>query len=460
MGAEEARQDPNKMMDTFTLNSHYAMTLFDYGADYSFVFTTFTPLLDIEPSNLGFSYEIEIASGQLVEINKVIRGCKLKIEGHIFDIDLIPFGHESFDVIVEMDWLSRHKAEIGYHEKVVWIPLLKDEILRVLEERPEQKVRHSKSEKVKEHKLKDIVVVRKFFESNADHEIPLSFGAAGMEELSSQLRELQDKGFILPSLSPWGAPVLFVKKKNGSFKMCIDYKELNKLTIKNYYPLPRIDDLFDQFQGLRYFSKIDLRTKEKQEIHLGLILELLKKEKLYAKFSKCEFWLQEVQFLRHVINGDSLHVDSSEIEAVKNWEAPRTLSEICSFLRLVGYYRRFIDNFSNLAKPLTILTQKHLEYIWGEEQEREFQTMKDKLCNAHVLALPDRLENFIVYRDASGLGLSCVQMQRGKVIAYASRQLKIHEKNYTTHDSELGALVFALKIWRHYFYGKNSVCWD
>ncbi|GJV39476.1 putative reverse transcriptase domain-containing protein [Tanacetum coccineum] len=162
MGAEEARQDPNIMTGTFTLNNHYATTVFNFGADYSFVSTTFIPLLDIEPSDLGFSYEIEIASGQLVEINKVIRGCKLEIEGHTFDIDLIPFGQGSFDVIVGMDWLSRHKAEIICHEKVVRIPLPHDEMLRVLGEKPEEKVRCLMSAKTEEQKLKDIVIVRNF----------------------------------------------------------------------------------------------------------------------------------------------------------------------------------------------------------------------------------------------------------------------------------------------------------
>ncbi|GKC56125.1 putative reverse transcriptase domain-containing protein [Tanacetum coccineum] len=227
---------------------------------------------------------------------------------------------------------------------------------------------------------------------------PCRLTPSELEELSGQLKELQDKGFIRPSSSPWGALVLFVKKKDGSFRMCIDYKELNKLTIKNRYPLPRIDDLFDQLQGSQYFSKIDLRSRYYQlrvheddilktafrtryghfefivmpfgltnapatrKEHLGLVLELLKKERLFEKFSKCEFWLQEVQFLRHVINGDGIHVDPS-----------------------------------------------------------------------------------------------CVLMQRGKVIAYASRQLKIHVKNYTTHDLELEAIMFALKIWRHYLYRTKSV---
>ncbi|GJV80246.1 reverse transcriptase domain-containing protein [Tanacetum coccineum] len=231
------------------------------------------------------------------------------------------------------------------------------------------------------------------------------------------------------------APAIFMDPMN---QMCRPY--LDKFVIVF------IDDIL-------IYSK----TREEHEVHLGLILELLKEEKLYAKFSKCEFWLREVQFLRHVINGDGIHVNPNKIEAVKNLEAPRTPSEVRSFLGLAGYYHRFIENFSKIAKSLTVLTQKSKTYDWGEEQENAFQTLKDKLCNAPVLALLDGPEDFVVYCDASRLGLGYVLMQRGKVIAYASRQLKIHEKNYTTHDLELGAVVFALKIWRHYLYGTKSV---
>ncbi|GKC12267.1 reverse transcriptase domain-containing protein [Tanacetum coccineum] len=199
------------------------------------------------------------------------------------------------------------------------------------------------------------------------------------------------------------------------------------------------------------------KSKKEHDVHLRLVLELLKKEKLYAKFSKCEFWLQEVNFLGHIVNQNGIHVDPSKIEAVKNWKAPTTPSEIRSFLGLAGYYRRFIANFSKIAKPLTSLTQKNKKYEWGVEQEEAFQTLKSNLCDAPILSLPDGVEDFVVYCDASNQGLGCVLMQRGKVIAYASRQLKIHEKNYTTHDLELGAVVFALKTWRHYLYGTKSV---
>ncbi|GJW42375.1 putative reverse transcriptase domain-containing protein [Tanacetum coccineum] len=241
LGAEEARQDPNIVTGTFTLNNHLSTTLFDSGPDYSFVSTTFIPLLGLEPNELGFRYEIEIASGQLVEIDKVIKGCKLGIEGHVFDIDLIPFGHGSFDVILGMDWLSNYKAKIIFHEKVVRIPLPDGKVLRVLGQRPEEKARFLMGVKA--------VPVKLTPGATPVAKSPYRLEPSELEELSGQIKELQDKGFIRPSSSPWGAPILFVKKKDGSFRMCIDYRELNKLTVKNRYPLPRIDDLFDQLQG-------------------------------------------------------------------------------------------------------------------------------------------------------------------------------------------------------------------
>ncbi|GJZ45352.1 putative reverse transcriptase domain-containing protein [Tanacetum coccineum] len=318
-----------------------------------------------------------------------------------------------------MEWLSWHKAEILFYERVVRIPLPYGAMLIVLGEKPEEKVRYLMSAKTEEQKLKDIVVVRSFpkafpddlsglppsqeFEFRIDLipgampvvKSPYRLAPSEMEELSSQLRELQDKGFIEPSSSPWGAPVLFVKKKDGSFRMCIDYRELNKLTIKNRYPLPRIDDLFDPLQGSQYFSKIDLRSRYHQlRVHEDDIPKTTFRTRYgHFKFTVMPFGLTNApavfmdmmnRFLGHVINGDGIHVDPSKIEAVKNWEVPRTSSE-------------------------------------GEEQEDAFYILKDKLCNAPVLALPDGPEDFIVYCNASSLGLGCVLMQRGKVITYASK---------------------------------------
>ncbi|GJX07409.1 putative reverse transcriptase domain-containing protein [Tanacetum coccineum] len=172
------------------------------------------------------------------------------------------------------------------------------------------------------------------------------------------------------------------------------------------------------------------RNEKEHEEHLKTILEMLKKEELYAKFSKCEFWIHTVKFLGHVIDSSGIHVDPAKIEAVKNWASPTTPSEIRQFLGLAGYYRRFIEGFSKIAKPMTELTQKNQKFDWGEEQEEAFQLLKQKLCAAPILALPEGSDDFVVYCDASIKGLGAVLMQRMKVIAYASRQLKIHEKNY------------------------------
>nr|GEW33594.1 hypothetical protein [Tanacetum cinerariifolium] len=316
-----------------------ATTLFDSGAHYSFVFTNFIPLLDIEPSDLGFNYKIKIASGQLVEINKVIKCSKLEIDGHVFDINLIPFGSGRFDVIIGMDWLSDHKAEIICPEKVVRIPLLDGEVLRVLREKPKEKIRQLMSAKAKEKKQEELVVVRDF---------------------------LEDKGFIRSSSSPWGAPMLFVNKKDGFFRVCIDYRELNNLTVRNRYPLPKIDDLFDQLQRSQYFSKIYLRSEYHQlRVHEDDILKTaFRTRNGHFEFTIIPFGLT---------NAPSIHLELFKI-----------------------------------AKSLTVLTQKSKTFDWDEEQENAFQTLKDKLCNAPVLALPDGPEDFTIYCDASGLGLGCV----------------------------------------------------
>ncbi|GJW88608.1 putative nucleotidyltransferase, ribonuclease H, partial [Tanacetum coccineum] len=512
VNAMEAVQDPNVVTGTFSLNDHFVTILFDSGADFSFISTEFAPLLNVKPSIVNPGYVIEVADGKKVEVDRIIRDCKLELGGSLFSINLIPLGHGSFDVIVGMDWLSQHKAVIICHEKVVEIPVEDGRIIRVRGERAVGIAKALKSAKEDEPKLNDISVVREFKDvfpedlsglppqRQVEFRIDLVPGAtpvakspyrlapSEMQELSGQLQELQDKGFIRPSYSPWGAPVLFVKKKDGSLRMCIDYRELNKLTVKNRYPLPRIDDLFDQLQGARYFSKIDLRsgyhqlrvheddisktafrtryghfeftvmpfgltnapaifmdlmnrvckpfldkfvivsiddiliyskTKEDHEVHLGSVLELLRKEKLYAKFSKCEFWLQEVHFLGHVVNQNGIHVDPSKIEAVKNWKTPTTPSEIRSFLWI------------------SMVISDGLLQIFL------------KLIN-------------ITTCDSKGIRISEPRIRmcthaKSKVIAYASRQLKIHEKNYTTHDLELGAVVFALKTWRHYLYGTKSV---
>jgi hypothetical protein len=343
-------------------------------------------------------------------------------------------------------------------------------------------------------------------------------------ELMKQIEELIEKGFIHPSSSPWGAPVLFVNKKDGSRRMCVDYRSLNEVTIKNKYPLPQIEDLFDQMRGAKVFSKIDLRSgyhklkirtedipkttftagyglyvflvmsfgltnapayfmnlmnkvfmeyldqfvvvfvedilvysqnEEAHGNHLRLVLQKFRDNQLYAKFSKCDFWLKEVAFLGHIITNRGINVDPGKISEILNWKQPTDVSKIRSFLGLAGYYRRFIEGFSKIVKPLTSLLEKVKEFKWDEAWQKCFEELKERLTTAPVLIMPNIHKGFDVYCDASHLGLRCVLMQEGNVIAYASRQLRKHEKNCPTHDLELAAVVHALKIWRHYMIGNK-----
>ncbi|GKB75474.1 putative reverse transcriptase domain-containing protein, partial [Tanacetum coccineum] len=505
----EHNQGPNVVTGTFLLNNRYVTILFDSGADKSFVDVRFSHLLDIKPAKLNTSYEVELADGKVVCTNTVLKGCTLNLLDHLFDIDLMPIELGTFDVIIGMDWLVERDAVIVCGKKEVHVPYKNKTLvvksdsgasrLKVIScikarkyiERGSQLFLAQVTEKEPSKKqLQDVPVIRNFPEvfpddlpglpppRQVEFRIELVPGAAPvarapyrlapseLKELSDQLKELLEKGFIRPSSSPWGAPVLFVKKKEDDhLVMCIDYRELNKLTVKNRYPLPRIDDLFDQLNGLFFpsvYSKIDLRSgyhqlrireedipitafrtryghyefqvmpfgltnapavfmdlmnrvckpyldkfvivfiddiliysknKEEHEKHLKIILELLKKEQLYTKFSKYDFWLESVQFLGHVINNKGVLVDPCK-----------------------GYYRRFIEGFSLISKPLTKLTQKNKNFVWGTEEDEAFQTLKQKLCSAPILALPKGAKNFVVYCDASYKGYGAVLMQREKYI--------------------------------------------
>nr|GEX33845.1 reverse transcriptase domain-containing protein [Tanacetum cinerariifolium] len=359
VGTARTNRNSNVVTGTFLLNNRYASVLFDAGADRSFISTAFSSLIDIIPTTLDHVYDVELADGRIIWANTLIRGCTLNFLNHPFNINLMPIEMGSFDVIIEAE------------------------------------------DKSKEKRLKDVPIVQDFLEDlmgipptrQVEFQIDLVPGAAlvarapyrlapsEMKELSDQLKELADKGFIRPSSSPWGAPVLFVKKKDGSFRMCIDYRELNKLTVKNRYPLPRIDDLFDQLQGLSVYSNIDLRLGYHQQ---RVWEEDISKTAFRTRYKNYEF--QVIPF--GLTNAPAVFMD----------------------------------------------------------------LMNRKLCSAPILALPEGSEDFVVYNNASIKGLGAVLMQREKVIAYRTRQLKVYEKNYTTHDLELGGVVFALKIWRNYLY--------
>jgi hypothetical protein len=199
------------------------------------------------------------------------------------------------------------------------------------------------------------------------------------------------------------------------------------------------------------------KSTEEHEEHLRIVLQRLKDEQIYAKFSKYEFWLEKISFLGHVISKEGITMDPKKIEVVVNLERPINVHEIRNFLGLAWYYRRFVEWFSKLSSPLTALTKKNVHFEWTDDCEHNFQELKWRLVTAPILMRPFESGGFVIYSDASRKGLGCVLMQNGKVIAYASRQLKNHELNYPTHDLELATVVFALKIWRHHLYGEKSV---
>jgi hypothetical protein len=341
--------------------------------------------------------------------------------------------------------------------------------------------------------------------------------------LKAELDSLLEKGFIRPSASKWGSPALFVPKDRTQ-RLCVDYCTLNAVTIKNKYPLPRIDDLTDQLRQPKFFSKIDLRsgyhqmkirpedihkttfvtrygqyeytvisfgltnapayftnmmnkvfmdeldkcvivfiddilvfskTAEEHEEHLRIMLGKLRQHQLYAQFSKCEFWMEEVAFPGHVLSAKGVAIVPSKIEAVSKWQSPKSMMEIRCFLSLAGYYRRFIEKFPKIAKPMMELLKSNTPYVWSDKCEDSFQELKTRLTTTPILTLPDARKDFVVYCDASRQGLGCVLMQGGKVVAYASRQIRKHEENYPTHDLELATVIHMLKIWRHYLMGNK-----
>jgi hypothetical protein len=312
-----------------------------------------------------------------------------------------------------------------------------------------------------------------------------------LAELKIQLQDLLDKGFIRPSASPWGCPALFVKKKDNSLSLCVDYCPLNAVNIKNKYPLPRIDILFDQLAGARVFSKIDFRSEyhqikirpsdipktafstgyglyeylvmsfgltnapaylmylmnsvfmqelnkfvvvfiddiliysknpEDHVNHLHIVLQRLRDHHLYAKFSKCEFWLDTDKFLGHTISSDGISVDPSKVQEVLDWKPPTSVHQIRSFLGLAGYYRRFIPDFSRIAKPMTELLKKGIKFSWDQKCEDAFHTLRAHLTTTPVPAQPDVSKPFDIYYDASGIGLGCVLMQDNDCLCIVSTQ--------------------------------------
>ena len=568
MKAREDQNAPEVIASIFSLYDIEMHALIDPGSTHSYV--CMEHVFDKVPVMEKLAYDMHVTSplGHNISVNSIYRNCPIVIQTKEFLADMITLPFGEFDLILGMDYLSKHRAIVDYGQKTVLLSCsdqtevivqgigssVMSHVISTMQARRIMKkgcetflalILNSKRGQVDVEK---IPVVREFLDvfpeelPGIPHErevdlaieilpgtVPMSralYRMAPMElkELKSQLQELLDKGFIRPSVSPWGAPVLFVKKKDGTLRMCIDYRQINKVTVKNKYPLPRIEDLFDHLKGAGVFSKIDLRSgyyqlrvkegdvpkiafrtryghyeflvmpfgltnapaefmdlmnrvfrpyvdqfvvvfiddilvyskdAQEHEQHLRIVLETLREKKLYAKLSKCDFWLKEVSFLGHIVSAEGVRVDPAKIEAVVNWKLPQNVTEVRSFLGLARYYRRFLRGFSVIASPLTKLLKKGIKFEWIDKCHNSFEQLKGMLVEAPVLTQPTPRKEYTLYSDAVGIGLGCVLMQDGKVVAYASRQLKPHEQNYPTHDLELAAVVFALKIWRHYLYGEK-----
>ena len=474
------------------------------------------------------------------------------IEGLVFLASPIVLKSSNIDLILGMDWLKAHNALIDCAAKTVQLTHSSGQTInystRAIPNAEAQIYALNALNASPLDGIENIPVVRDFQDvfpeelpgmppvRDVEFVIDLKPGTTPIAkrpykmpphellELKEEIDKSLRAGFIRPSSSAWGAPSLFVKKKDGTNRLVQDYRPINQATIQNKYPLPRINDLYDQLAGSSVFSKLDLRlgyhqirvreedipktafvtrygsyeytvmsfgltnapatfsrlmnyifmeyldkfvvvylddilvyskNEEEHAEHLRLVLEKLREHQLYAKYSKCEFWLSEVTYLGHVISKDGIAVNPERVQAILDWTPPHTVKQVRSFLGLASYCRRFVENFSKIAKPLTDLLHKDKKFEWTPKCQESFQMLKDKLTSAPVLAPPDTHKDFVIYCDASRQGLGCVLMQERKVIAYGSRQLRPHEENYPTHDLELAAVIYALKLWRHYLLGNR-----
>jgi len=539
---EEAEASEEVITGKIMVHSKPVLALFDSGASHCYISDHFVALHSIPVKTLDHQWEISTGNGVVIS-TKVCTDCPVELCNRTLAIDMLVLDTKGYDVILGMTWLSKYYAVLDCREKRIEFRIPRQPEFQFNGE--PKAVKRKTRMATAEIQKKKVPVWDEFPEVFAEisglppdrmiefsietipgtvpiSKAPYRMAPTELEILKKQLQEYSDKGLIRPSTSPWGAPVLLANKKDGGKRLCIDYRELNKVTIKNKYPLPRIDDLFDQLHGARVFSKLDLQSGyhqlkvKKEDIpktafrtryghyeflvmpfgvtnapavfmdlmnrvfspyldqfvvvfiddiliysknnrehaeHLRIVLQTLKQEQLHAKQSKCDFWLDRIAFLGHMISEEGISVDPSKIQAVKDWPIPRTVTEIKSFIGLAGYYRRFVQDFSKIAAPLTKLTRKGERYIWTEECTAAFEQLKQRLITAPILRTPSGRGGMVIYSDASGKGLGCVLMQHDHVIAYASRQLKPHERNYPTHDLELAAVIFALKIWRHYLLG-------
>jgi hypothetical protein len=498
------------MAGTFSVNEQPVTVLFDSGASHTFISKGCIVRLGLKIESMPKPYHIHSPGGKLIT-NQFVKQVPLQLQGKIFPMALIMLPTQRIDIILGMNWMEGQGVTLDTTSQSVHINSSIHGSMTLNLRDPASlthAVHHAEGKK-----LEDIPVVCEYPDvfpddlpgmppdRDVEFAIELQPGTAPISrrpyrmppnelaELKKQLQELLDKGYIRPSKSPWGCPALFVKKKDESLRLCVDYRLLNAVTIKNKYPLPRIDILFDQLFGAKVFSKIDLRSgyyqikiraedipktafstryglfeylvmsfgltnapahfmylmnsvfmpeldkfvvvfiddilifsknEEEHAEHLRIVLQRLREHKLYAKFSKCDFWLKEVQFLGHIISDKGISVDPSKIQDVLDWQAPTSVPEIRSFLGLAGYYRRFVPEFSKIARPMTELLKKGVRFSWGNNCEQAFQTLRRLLTSAPVLAQPDITRPFDVYCDASGMSFGRILISAFDLARYDS----------------------------------------
>ncbi|GKC89545.1 putative nucleotidyltransferase, ribonuclease H [Tanacetum coccineum] len=441
MATEEDKVKPDVVTCTILVNSKPARVLYDLGASVSFVSYEFSKNLSIPPNKIPLPLEVEIAGDKVVVVSNVYRKVEIEIDDNVFRNDLIPIILGVFDIIIGMDWLDKYNANILCSQKLVWVINPQGREIVIYGDRRKGDLKLCS---VMKASVEDVPIVNEFldiFPKELLAKAPYRLAPSEMKELMSQLQELLDtgarwfskidlsSGYYQLKVREEDIPKMAFRTRYGHFELVVmPFGLTNAPTIfmdlMNRVCRPMLDKSIIVFiNDILVYSK----SKEEHEIHLREILESLQKEKLYAKFLKYKFWLQEVQFLGHVINSEGLKVDPAKIEAVMYWQAPKNL------------------------------TKKNSPFECGEEQEEAFVTLRRKLCETPILVLPDGTEDMVVYCDESYVSLGCVLMRRGMVIAYASRQLKKHEENYLTHDIEFTTVVFDLKIWRHYLYGVKFI---
>ncbi|EOX94130.1 DNA/RNA polymerases superfamily protein [Theobroma cacao] len=409
-----------------------ARVLFDPGATHSFISPCFASRLGRGRVRREEQLMVSTPLKEIFVAEWEYESCVVRVKDKDTSVNLVVLDTLDFDVILGMDWLSPCHASVDCYHKLVRFDFPGEPLFSIQGDRSNAPTN-----------LISVISARRLLRQGCIGYLAVvkdSQAKIGDVTQVSVVKEFVD---VFPEELPGLPP-------EREVEFCIDLiPDTRPISIPPYRMAPaELKELKDQLEDL--LDKGFIRPS-----HLKIVLQILREHRLYAKFSKCEFWLESVAFLGHVVSKEGIRVDTKKIEAVEKWPRPTSVTEIRSFVGLAGYYRRFVKDFSKIVAPLTKLTRKDTKFEWSDACENSFEKLKACLTTAPVLSLPQGTGGYTVFCDASRVGLGCVLMQHGKVIAYASRQLKRHEQNYPIHDLEMATIVFALKIWRHYLYGET-----